>query len=233
MSSKTFPSLKTETELLATHGARYVIGIDEVGRGALAGPVAVGVALLDSHSHQYIDGTWPPTLADSKLMTAKSRIAVAPTVGQWVAAHEIGFSTAAEVDSEGIVQSLVLAATRALDLLLKNFHEPNSLVTDGTVVLLDGSHNWLAGHTGAFAVHHQPKADRDCVSVSAAALMAKVSRDALMVQLGAQHPSYGFENHKGYGAASHLAAIRELGPSIEHRVTWLSRILPQSGELDF
>ena len=232
MSSKTFPSLKTEAELLAG-GARYVIGIDEVGRGALAGPVAVGVALLDSWSPSFAAGDWPSTLADSKLMTAKARETTAPLVSEWVTAWQVGYSAAAEIDAIGIVPALVLAATRALELLLANFSETQALVTDGTVILLDGSHNWLAGHTGAVPVHHQPKADRDCVSVSAAALMAKVSRDALMIDLGAEHPSYGFEGHKGYGAASHLAAIREFGPSNQHRVTWLSRILPGAGELDF
>jgi ribonuclease HII len=232
VSSKTFPNLKTERELLSG-GARYIIGIDEVGRGALAGPVAVGVALLDSHSPEFSADSWPATLADSKLMTAKSREGTSPAVADWVSAWQVGCSSAAEIDSQGIVAALVLAATRALELLMSNFDDANSLVTDGTVILLDGSHNWLAGQTGAFAVHHQPKADRDCVSVAAAALMAKVSRDALMVQLGAQHPRYGFEGHKGYGAASHLAAIREFGPSPEHRVTWLSRILPDPSELDF
>ncbi len=233
MSSKTFPSLKTEVELLTIHGARYIIGVDEVGRGALAGPVAVGVALLDSHSTEFAAASWPPALADSKLMTAKSREATAPLTGEWVAAWEVGYASAAEIDEHGIIAGLVLAATRAIELLLTNFSEATSLITEGAVILLDGSHNWLAGHSGAFVVHHQSKADRDCVSVSAAALMAKVSRDALMVQLGATHTPYGFESHKGYGAASHLEAIREFGPSPVHRVTWLSRILPQSGELDF
>ncbi|MEO0023765.1 MAG: hypothetical protein RL196_206 [Actinomycetota bacterium] len=219
--------------MLTNHGARYIIGIDEVGRGALAGPVAVGVALVDSHSPAFLAGDWPADLADSKQMTAKSREVSAPLVGGWVAAWQVGYSSAAEIDGQGIIAGLVLAATRAIELLLSNFHDTPSLVTEGTVILLDGSHNWLAGHTGAFVVHHQPKADRDCVSVSAAALMAKVSRDALMVELAAEHPRYGFDGHKGYGAASHLAAIREFGPSPHHRVTWLSRILPQSGELDF
>lgn len=232
MSSKTFPSLKIEAQLLAD-GARYVIGIDEVGRGALAGPVAVGVALIDKLSPNFALGDWPPALADSKLMTAKTREVTAPQTGHWVAAWQVGFASAAEIDAVGIVPALVLAATRAIELLLQNFRDPESLVTEGTVVLLDGSHNWLAGHTGAFAVYHQPKADRDCVSVAAAALMAKVSRDALMVRLGAEHPVYGFEGHKGYGAATHLAAIREFGPSPEHRVSWLSRILPGHSELDF
>jgi ribonuclease HII len=166
-------------------------------------------------------------------MTAKTRDLTAPAVADWVEAVQVGYSSAVEIDAQGIVSSLVLAATRGLEQLISEFRDPNSLVTDGTVVLLDGSHNWLAGHTGAFAVHHQPKADRDCVSVAAAALIAKVSRDAWMQQLAARHPRYGFEGHKGYGAASHLAAIREYGPSPEHRVTWLSRILPDPSELDF
>ncbi len=232
MSSKTFPSLKIENQLLAD-GARYVIGIDEVGRGALAGPVAVGVAVIDKLSPNFKNANWPVALADSKLMTAKSRAATAPLVGEWVAAWQVGYASAAEIDEKGIVSALVLAATRAIELLLKNFHDATGLITDGTIILLDGSHNWLAGHTGAFEVHHQPKADQDCVSVSAAALMAKVSRDAFMVELASHHARYGFEGHKGYGAASHLAAIREFGPSSEHRVTWLSRILPGEREIDF
>jgi len=204
-----------------------------VGRGALAGPVAVGAALLDSHSPSFVAADWPSALADSKLMTAKSREATAPAVAEWVSAWQVAYASAAEIDSQGIVAGLVLAATRALEALLAAVPDAGSLIAEGTIILLDGSHNWLAGHTGAFEVHHQPKADRDCVSVAAAALLAKVARDELMVGLAAQHPLYAFEGHKGYGAASHLAAIREHGPSSEHRVTWLSRILPDAGELDF
>ena len=93
---------------------------------------------------------------------------------------------------------------------------------------LDGSHNWLA--RAPFHVHVQPKADRDCASVAAASVLAKVTRDRLMVELAETVTGYGFEGHKGYASAGHIAAIRELGPSSEHRVTWLTRILAGGSE---
>jgi ribonuclease HII len=94
---------------------------------------------------------------------------------------------------------------------------------DEVHAILDGSHNWLA--RAPFTVKVQTKADRDCVSVAAASVLAKVTRDRLMVELAAQIKGFGFEGHKGYASAGHIAAIRDLGPSSEHRHTWLTRIL--------
>jgi ribonuclease HII len=223
MSSKTFPSLKFEHELIAA-GNRFVIGIDEVGRGAIAGPVAVAAALLDSKSETFID-PWPSALADSKLMTAKSREATAPLVQNWAAGVNTGFISASQIDQIGITKALAMAAGKALERLFEDSSLRAEIVRDGAIIILDGSHNWLGAQASGIPVVARTKADRDCVSVACASVVAKVERDALMVELGEQVPGYLFEGHKGYASEAHITALRNLGPSVEHRVTWLSRIL--------
>lgn len=222
MSSKTYPTNDVERALFAT-GARFVLGVDEVGRGAIAGPVAVGVALLD-FKHTDIDNI-PNGLRDSKLLTEKQREQLYEPVSEWVAAYAVGFSSAEEIDSLGIVESLATAAGRAIGDLLRNSVVASQLASDGAHILLDGSHNWLGFRAGGFPVTVRPKADRDCVSVAAASVLAKVQRDRYMVELAQIHPHYGFDGHKGYASASHIAALKERGPSKIHRVTWLKKIL--------
>jgi ribonuclease HII len=94
---------------------------------------------------------------------------------------------------------------------------------DEVHAILDGSHNWLA--RAPFKVKVQTKADRDCASVAAASILAKVTRDRMMIELSEQIQGFGFDGHKGYASAGHIAAIRDLGPSAEHRHSWLTRIL--------
>lgn len=220
MSSKTFPTTDLERELFS-NGARFIISIDEVGRGALAGPVAVGAVLIDTTTDL---ANTPSKLQDSKLMTPASREALEPAVKDWVVAHAVGLASASEIDSIGIVRSLALAAGRAMDeLLAKN--EKVLSEREFTRVILDGTHDWLSAQSRGMRVLVRAKADRDCASVAAASVIAKVHRDRLMVELDRAHPGYGLGGHKGYGAATHIAAIRNLGPSPEHRVTWLSNIL--------
>jgi ribonuclease HII len=113
------------------------------------------------------------------------------------------------------VWCLEAAAKRAIDQLNIDFSEIHAI--------LDGSHNWLA--RAPFKVKVQTKADRDCASVAAASVLAKVTRDRLMVDLAKDVTGYGLEGHKGYASAGHIAAVRELGPSQQHRLTWLTRIL--------
>lgn len=213
MSTKTFPSLSFETELFAA-GAEFVLGIDEVGRGAIAGPVAVGVSVITRSS---TEAEWPAELRDSKLLTEPTRERLFAPVSEWVQHWATGMATAAEIDSNGIVWALEAAATRALNQLAGKF---NPLTT---IAILDGSHNWL--HAMPFEVRVRTKADRDCVSVAAASVLAKVTRDRLMIELDGEHPKYGLAGHKGYASAAHMDAVREFGPSVQHRVTWLERIL--------
>ena len=222
MSSKTFPSLDSERRIFE-RGNRFVIGIDEVGRGAIAGPVAVGVSLIDKTNPDL--GAWPEKLQDSKLMTPKSRSEIASPLMDWVSSYAVGFSTNKEIDELGISEALRLAAGSALDELFKDAKTRKSIAEDGAVILLDGSQNWLGKVSYGLDVQVQVKADTNCVSVAAAAVLAKVTRDSLMQELDLQNPGYGLAGHKGYASAAHIAALRALGPTAIHRVTWLTRIL--------
>lgn len=211
MSTKTSPSLNLERTLFDA-GAKYVLGIDEVGRGAIAGPVAVGVAVIDKSK---LDEPWPSKLRDSKLISEKIREELFEPTGSWVTQWAVGMASAKEIDANGIVWCLEAAAKRAIDQLEVDFDEVHAI--------LDGSHNWLA--RAPFKVMVQTKADRDCASVAAASVLAKVTRDRLMIQLASKIPGYGLDGHKGYASAGHIAALRQDGPSEEHRLTWLTRIL--------
>jgi ribonuclease HII len=222
MSSKTYPSLDSERRIFE-RGTRFVIGIDEVGRGAIAGPVAVGVSLIDKTNPNL--ESWPEKLQDSKLMTAKSRSEITQPLMDWVSSHAVGFSANTEIDELGISEALRLAAGRALDELFKVATFRKLIAEDGAVILLDGSQNWLGKVSYGLDVNLQVKADTNCVSVAAAAVLAKVTRDSLMQDLDQQYPGYGIAGHKGYASAAHIAALRTLGPSAIHRVTWLTRIL--------
>jgi ribonuclease HII len=205
------PTLDVERSLHET-GVRWIIGCDEVGRGALAGPVAVGMALVDAAV-----GPIPAGLRDSKLLSEPRREALAPLCVEWVSYSAVGLASADEVDALGITACLGLAGKRALALL----HEQGADIL-GSTVLLDGHHDWLnPALTGKLAVVTRIKADRDCASVSAAAVIAKVHRDRLMIERDALTPGYGWAGNKGYGSAEHLAAIAELGPSDFHRRSWL------------
>ena len=213
MSSKTFPTSDLERQIFAA-GVKQLIGIDEVGRGAIAGPVAVGVSLIEPRT---LETPWPEQLRDSKLMTEKQREANFEPVAAWVSQWAVGMSSAEEIDKIGISKALALAAERAIEQL--------TIDASNARMLLDGSHNWLGNRSYGVPVAVRPKADRDCVSVAAASVLAKVTRDRLMQQLAVEVPGYGLEGHKGYASEAHMAAVRALGPSKLHRVTWLGKIL--------
>lgn len=218
------PDLRHERSLLRS-GAVVVVGMDEVGRGALAGPVSVGAVAVDLRTR-----ACPPGVADSKLLSPAARERLLPALGRWGVARAVGHAGPDEIDALGIIAALRLAGRRALAAL--------DVVPD--VVLLDGSHDWLtpprqgeldlaAEEVGTaalpddgpvVAVRTRIKADRTCASVAAASVLAKCERDALMVRLAVDHPAYGWAENKGYGAPEHLAALRALGPSPLHRCSW-------------
>ena len=202
-----------EVELgLHNAGARYVIGCDEVGRGAIAGPVAVGLCVVDRAMVAH-----PVGLRDSKLLSEKRREELAPLAAGWALHHAVGLASADEVDRIGIVAALGLAGKRALVSL----HESGARIRE-SVVLLDGSHDWLTpALSSPPRVQTRVKADRDCVSVAAASVVAKVHRDRLMIDADSRHPGYGWAGNKGYGSAAHFAAIADLGATDFHRRSWL------------
>jgi ribonuclease HII len=211
------PSLRLEKKLLGA-GRVTVIGMDEVGRGAIAGPVAVGVAAVT------IDvGRVPQGLADSKLLTAARREALDPVVRRWTRTA-VGMASADVVDEQGIVPALGQAGAAALQTLVAD-----GVSLDGAVVVLDGSFDWLTRSVPAalrlpsdpLEVVVRVKADRDCASVAAASVVAKVARDALMTAAHDDAPHYAWASNKGYGSTAHYDAIRSVGPHALHRRSWL------------
>ena len=223
MSSKTsqLPSLSFE-QCFVDSGSRFIIGVDEVGRGSIAGPVAVGVALLDFKEAL---SPWPEKLKDSKLISEKTREAIYPDVANWVRGWAVGMSSAQEIEQIGIVGALALAGSRALEELLTESTLRSEIASDGVQLILDGSHNWLGSKAMGIPVVTKTKADRDCVSVAAASVLAKVTRDRLMVELDASHQGYDLASNKGYASASHIEGLKKIGVSPIHRTSWLSKII--------
>lgn len=213
------PTLRHERTFKAS-GARYLAGVDEVGRGALAGPVSVGIAVVDLLSQKPLSG-----VRDSKLLNPAERERLEPLVRKWSVASAVGHASAAEIDALGIIAALRLAGTRAwMDVLAAG------ITPD--IVLLDGSHNWLSpaeqpslfddppSDAGCNApVHTRVKADMQCLSV-AAAVIAKVERDQRMRELHAEFPDFGWDVNKGYATSLHRDVLRAAGPTPYHRVSW-------------
>lgn len=205
------PTLALERKLLAEYD--LIISLDEVGRGALAGPVAVGAAVMDAADCRR---RVPEGLRDSKLVTEKRRPDVAERAAAWVQASGVGWASANEVDEVGIMRALGLAASRAIDAVVA---QGASLA--GALVILDGNHDYVSRvHPAPLQVRSVIKGDRDCASVSAASVIAKVERDGFMSGLHAEHPAYEWDRNKGYASATHRAAIREIGLSPHHRSSW-------------
>lgn len=214
------PTLRYERSFLS-EGHRFLAGCDEVGRGALAGPVTVGLVVIDLTAVKGLRG-----VRDSKLLSAPDREALVPKIQRWAAAYGVGHATAGEIDAMGLMAALRAAGNRAWAQITSEVR-PDA-------VILDGNHNWLApASQGSLfddvetlevsctaPVHTRIKADLQCLSVAAASVLAKVERDQLMVEFAQEYPGYGWEINKGYATAAHRAAIDGLGPSAEHRRTW-------------
>ncbi|GAA1981641.1 ribonuclease HII [Kitasatospora viridis] len=181
-------------------GASVVVGLDEVGRGAWAGPVTVGAAVTGMRKA-------PEGLTDSKLLTPRRRELLAPVLADWVTASAIGQASAQECDELGMTAALRLAAVRALEAL--------PVVPDA--VILDGKHDYLGG---PWRVRTVIKGDQSCVCVAAASVLAKVHRDGLMAELAPDYPEYGFAENAGYPSPVHKAALEEHGPTDLHRLSW-------------
>lgn len=211
------PTLDFEAELFRA-GATLIIGLDEVGRGALAGPVMVGACVVTAEYSSF-----PSGLRDSKLISEKKRELIYPLILEW-AATSVGEASAKEIDEFGITHALGLAAKRALTHL----HEEGVPIAHATI-LLDGSHNWLNPVLAQpLTVITKVKADQDCAVVSAASVVAKVTRDRLMSELHLHHPQYNWESNKGYGAKVHMDAIGSYGTTDHHRKTWVKDTASQA-----
>ncbi len=193
------PTYALENEL-AAEGAAVVAGVDEVGRGAWAGPVVVCAAVTD--------GTDPPDgLTDSKRLSPKQRVELETRVRPWVRDHAFGSSGPDEIDNLGLTEALRRAAERALAGL---HQRPDA-------VILDGKHDFLGR---PWQVRTQIQADSCCVSVAAASILAKVNRDTYMAGLDTDFPGYGLATAVGYPSPVHRATLAENGPTPHHRMSW-------------
>lgn len=211
--TSTVPTLRHE-RILLRDGARLVIGMDEVGRGAIAGPVAVGLSIVDVDTR-----TAPEGLKDSKLLAEPRREELQPKVARWARHAAVGMASNERIEQIGIIAALGLAARRAIDAI-----RDEGVDLAGAVVLLDGSHDWLTpAIEGAIPVTMKVKADRTCAAVAAASVLAKVHRDRLMIDSDAVHPGYAWTSNKGYASAEHYAGIERVGASPLHRWSWLKQ----------
>lgn len=193
------PSLAFERALWAD-GKDVVVGVDEVGRGAWAGPLSVGAAVLPKDRRVY-------KVRDSKLLSEPEREAMFDRIAGWCQAWAVGHATQVECDALGMAAAQRLAARRALDGL--------GLVPDR--VLVDGSWDFVGGGKTDRLV----KGDRRCLSIAAASILAKVTRDRMMRAEAEHFPGYDFELNKGYPCPRHKLALNAMGPTSIHRRTWV------------
>lgn len=193
------PSFDHERRLWEKH-CRCVAGIDEAGRGALAGPVVAAAVIIDPSNANL--PLWQE-MRDSKLLTPAQRAVLAPQIRAAALAWSVAATPASKIDAMGIAAATRAAMQEAVAGLLP---QPQHLLID-----------WVRLPLVNIAQYSCARADQTMISVAAASILAKVHRDGLMVELDARYPLYGFARHKGYGAAAHLGALSEHGPCPEHR----------------
>lgn len=187
-------------------GFTTVCGVDEAGRGPLAGPVYAAAVIL------------PPGLViegvnDSKKLSEKKREALFPIICEQALAFGIGYATEEEIDIYNILQATYMAMRRAVE----------ALPVPADYALIDGNRMPPLSIPGETII----KGDALSMSIAAASILAKVSRDRVMLEAAKEYPQYGFEKHKGYGTAAHVQALREWGPCPLHRKSFLGKILGQ------
>ncbi|MHB8220551.1 MAG: ribonuclease HII [Acidimicrobiales bacterium] len=209
-----WPTLDHERQLWEA-GHRWVAGVDEVGRGAWAGPVSVGVAVVPAGSEP---GACPDGLRDSKLLTEQRREAMFDAVSAWCAAWAVGHAGPEECDRWGMTAAIRLAARRAWATIEP---VPDAALVDGPRDLF----GWSAEH-GPAAASSVPTVvpviggDARCMSVAAASVLAKVVRDRMMREQSSDYPPYDFDQNKGYPSPTHRRALDGYGLSAIHRRSW-------------
>jgi ribonuclease HII len=194
------PPTHSVERALRKAGAAVVAGVDEVGRGAWAGPVTVCAAVTGLRRA-------PEGLTDSKLLTPRRRAELAPVLADWVSAYALGHASPLECDELGMTAALRLAAVRALE----------ALPVRPDAVILDGKHDYLGA---PWQVRTVIKGDQSCICVAAASVIAKVHRDGLLAEIGADHPAFAFGDNAGYPSPVHRRALAESGPTPHHRMSW-------------
>ena len=188
---------------LHREGYRLICGVDEAGRGPLAGPVCAAAVILPQ-------GLEIPGLNDSKKLTEKKRELLFPQIQELAESWSVAFATVEEIEERNILRATFLAMNRAIA----------GLKLRPELALIDGNQNREIEVPSRTVVH----GDAICASIAAASVLAKVSRDRLMLELAGRYPEYGFEQHKGYGTKAHYEALRKYGPSPVHRMSFLKNL---------
>jgi len=198
---RTNPNTSFESDLW-DEGFIHIAGLDEAGRGALAGPVSVGAVILPNDK-SLLSSTLSG-VRDSKQLTPRKRESLVKPIMETALAWAVGFATPIEIDMQGIVRATRLAALRALHQFTVT---PQYLLTDFRLELpqIDIPQTSII------------KGDARCLSIACASILAKTERDALMRELDSQYPGYELEKHKGYGTRAHRSALKRLGSSNIHR----------------
>ena len=185
-----------------TQGYKVICGVDEAGRGPLAGPVCAAAVILPEHLEI-------PGLTDSKKLTDKKRRALFPVIQERAIAFGIGFASEQEIDEINILQATFLAMRRAME----------QLKVRPDLALIDGNRETDFG----LPVRTVIKGDSLSLNIAAASVLAKVSRDDVMLRLAETYPAYGFDIHKGYGTRAHYEALEKFGPCPIHRKSFLKK----------
>lgn len=187
---------------LYSENVQVICGVDEAGRGPLAGPVCAAAVILPSNLEI-------PGLTDSKKLTDKKRRELYPIIMDQAVAYGIGFASEQEIDEINILQATFLAMQRALD----------QLTVRPDLALIDGNRQKDFG----LPVKTVVKGDSLSANIAAASVLAKVTRDNLLLEMAHAYPQYGFDVHKGYGTKAHYEALRQFGPCPIHRMTFLKK----------
>ena len=207
--SKPWPHASRE-RLLFESGAKTIVGIDEVGKGSWAGPLVIGIAML---SREMVFSDEPAValggVRDSKQLSELQREDIFDQVAARCSRWSIGAASALECDQLGMVEAQRLATARGFAALS---------VASVDVAIVDGRWDFVSPHARKVLV--EVKADADCVSVAAASVLAKVSRDRMMRSLASDYPQWHFDTNKGYPCPKHRAALQGYGPSAIHRTSW-------------
>lgn len=197
--------LKKDEEELHNNGIKIIAGIDEAGRGPLAGPVVVGVAIMPRDS--MIEG-----VNDSKKVSEKKREVIYEKITEEAIDWGVGIATQNEIDDINILNATKLALTRAIE----------NLKIKPDLILVDALTNI---DTKGIPYKSIIKGDAKEYSIACSSIIAKVTRDRMMREYDQIYPQYGFEAHKGYGTAKHIQALKEYGPCIIHRKSFIKKFI--------
>jgi ribonuclease HII len=191
-------------------GKPFLCGVDEVGRGSLAGPIAAGAVILDASAANL-------PIKDSKKMSKSARERIYPVILEHAIAWTVKFIPPEEIDEFGIGEANATVMRMAIMEACKD-HD--------AVALVDGEPQWFGKVHNKVPTVFSVRGDDASLAVAAASILAKVTRDRLMAEMELDYPGYGFAKHAGYGTPEHIAALKEIGPSKVHRISFLGKILP-------